>query len=122
MTKVWIHPNLKKKIDKAANKFTFRSSILRELIQHQLVASKGKGSSLKTVRHYVNSKGVCPYDELWEKEVRPHVDKACSKLITKGKNKEALVLNRKCHDVYRGLIDEKIYNYTIATLYKQVNK
>ncbi len=119
MTRVYIQPALKKKIDKAANKFTFRSSILRELIEHQLLVSKGKGGSLKVVRHYVNSKGVCPYDELW-KEVRPAVDKACSKLISKGKPKEAAVLRRKAHDVYRGIIDEKIYNYTIKTLYNKL--
>ena len=117
--RVFIQRSLKKKIDKAASKFTFRSSILRELIEHQLLASKGKGGSLKVVRHYVNSKGVSPYDELWE-EVRPYVDKACSKLVHQGKPKEATVLRRKAHDVYRGLIDEKIYNYTINTLYKKL--
>ena len=103
-----------KLIDSQVKKFTFRSSRLRSLIEFQLEAGKGDISALNTVRHYVNSKGVCPYDELWapiEKRLQRKYANEPKKLVKQ---------LRLCHHKYNNFINSKIYAYTLKLMHKKL--
>ena len=113
-------PKINKLIHQQVKKFNFRSSILRDLIVHQIKQSNGKAASLNTCRHYINSKGVQPYEELYE-PIRRAVQAYCDKNFPK--EKRALKfhkMNNIAHEVYKNKINEKIYAYTLKTLYREL--
>ena len=117
-----IPPSIKKLIHKQSTKFTFKSSILRDLIVHQIVRSNGKSASLNTCRHYTNSNGVQPYEELYKvikSAVQSHVDKTYPKGIRAIRFQK---LEAKTHEIFKNKINEKIYAYTLKTLYKELTK
>ena len=106
-------------IHKQTSKFNFRSKILRDLIEYQISKSSGDINALNTARHYVNSKGESPYDELW-KPIHAAINRHCVKADGSYDSKKQIKLTRLAHHKYSNFINGKIYAYTIKSMHKKL--
>ena len=120
MAGIYLPNHIIELIDLQVAKFTFKSSRLRNIIDFQIENSKGDITALNACRHYVNSKGECPYDVLYE-PIREAID------TFRFKRKKILHpnvfyrLEQKAHDRYKNMINNKLYAYTLKRVCLKLN-
>lgn len=104
-----------------ANKFTFRSAILRNMIEYQLRSNRGNAEALNACRHYINSRGVCPYNELY-RPVRSALDSYMSRVHGSIDSNLRRRWENILHSTYKNRINNKIYAYTLKKVYVMLNQ
>lgn len=104
-----------------ADKFTFHSSILRNMIEYQLRSSSGNATALNACRHYVNSKGVSPYDVLY-RPVRSALDSYLYRVHGRIDSNLRRRWENVLHSSYKNRINNKIYAYTLKKVYVMLDQ